>query len=246
VFIKVAENIKREAEQAFSVPVEEKQVATESNELLKAVIWSANKINNHLKIIHGPFSKTDSIPANAILNNRGYLFRFKETLLELFSEFKKRSFLAIKKLNFFNKDSHIKELINSFINDVGDLEKITNDIVEAITSYKDPDYSSNIVSLIDSFEEIELQVENFINDRIIDHIDTNILARNWMDNTDDNFDSTLVEEIPFVTQLLQEREKAFDGLFPEQGKDSNPLNPSDAQQMWYPGHLKDQRNFGEK
>jgi hypothetical protein len=55
------------------------------------------------------------------------------------------------------------------------------------------------------------QLDKLIRDRILEHIDSNILAKNWAKNISNRFeDSEPIEErVPLVVQLFKERQKAL-------------------------------------
>ncbi len=60
---------------------------------------------------------------------------------------------------------------------------------------------------IESVKKQTSQIEKLINDRIIDDINTNILAKNWTDNLDDKLKSSIKDKEPYIKQLHQEREQ---------------------------------------
>ena len=48
-------------------------------------------------------------------------------------------------------------------------------------------------------------MEQIVNDRIIVHINNNILARNWVDNVSDELQQKIETQIPLSVQLVNER-----------------------------------------
>lgn len=50
-----------------------------------------------------------------------------------------------------------------------------------------------------------------ISDRILDHIDTNILAKSWTSTVTDEFQNKVYEKTPLIVELFRERNEAVDG-----------------------------------
>jgi hypothetical protein len=48
-----------------------------------------------------------------------------------------------------------------------------------------------------------------VNDRILEHIDTNILAKNWESLVNDKYQEKVKNKTPLVVQLYKERQEAL-------------------------------------
>src|SRR5690606_922175 len=117
----------------------------------------------------------------SVLEYRASLRRYSEKIKENFSEIRELAAQAINELNFFSTDSHIKELINAFIDSFGDVENSVNFVISSIENWKSDQYRDLVIKSIEIVKKQVAQTDKLIEDRIIEHINTNILANNWMD-----------------------------------------------------------------
>lgn len=234
MYNKIASNIEYSIELSFSVPDEEKQIAELASERFEGVLGALRNASDHLNVIYIPFKKAENISVEDLVKKRGLLNRYKRKVIDNFNIVKKRSLAALKEINHFTSDSSIQGIINSFVSNIGDIEKQVNILVEVLDNYRSPDFKDDVVSAIDSIREQVTQTETFINDRVIDYIDTNIRANSWINSEDDGIADEIVDKIPIVVQLVNERQQALDNAFPSADKESQPLNPSDANRMLSP------------
>ena len=66
-----------------------------------------------------------------------------------------------------------------------------------------------MISTIDSLKKQMNQIEQLIRDRILEHIDSNILAKNWAKDISKGDGEPIEERVPLVVQLFRERQKAL-------------------------------------
>lgn len=197
-------------EMSFDIPESEKQEAQAASDEFKRVISSLDAAKKHLNMIYEPFKEAEEIPPDAIYEFRGAVFRYKEQIKENFNKVKAISFLAIMRLNYFATDTHITELINTFRDSVGDVEKQVNVLLDIMDDLKSKEFKDNIIKGIESVRKACFEVEKLIKERILDYIDSNILAKDWMTNTGDELHTEIRVRIPYITQLFEERQKALE------------------------------------
>jgi hypothetical protein len=70
-----------------------------------------------------------------------------------------------------------------------------------------PDFAPGIVPSIDAIRKQVNQIRQLVTDRILDHIDSNILAKNWASEFKDA--EKVQERVPLVVQLFRERQEAL-------------------------------------
>lgn len=197
-------------EMSFDIPESEKQEAQIASDAFKKVISTLNNAKKHLNIMYEPFKDATEIPSDAIYQFRGAIFRYKEQIKENFNKVKFTAFLAIMKLNYFATDTHITELINSFRDSIGDVEKQVGVLLDILSDLKSKDFKNNMIKGIESVRTACFEVEKLIKERIIDYINSNILAKDWMSNTGNELQTKIKVRVPYITQLFEERQKVLD------------------------------------
>jgi len=229
-------------EMSFDVSDAEKRDAMMASEKFEGISSALDIAVEHLDIIYNPFQKYEEIPMETIVNKRGAIDRYKRKILENFNEVKRRSLYAIKDLYLFSSDTHVQELINSFDDSVWELEKQINELSDVLSDYKSQDFRKNVLGAIDNIRKQAEEIESLIKERIIEYIDTNILAKSWMSDTDEDFVSQIREKVPLITELYDHRVKELESAqydqFPGAEKREQATNPMDAQRMWYPDRTR--------
>lgn len=241
MFNKLANTI----ELSFEVPQSEKDIAASAIERLDFVSNAIALAKDHLDIMYIPFKKYDNISEKAITERRGVISRFKNQVKENYNKVKAHAWKVIQILNYFKTDTHIMELSNSFKDTIQDLEKQVIIFMDVLDDYKSPDFKNNVVAAIDAIKKQSAQTETLIKDRIIDHIDTNILVNNWVNNTGDVLNLKIQDRVPLVTELFNERQKALENAIPDIEKRPQTLNPGNAQRMMYPTDAREADPTGE-
>lgn len=197
-------------EMSFDIPESEKKEAQAASEEFKKVISALDAAKKHLNMMYEPFKDAEEIPPDALYEFRGAVYRYKEQIKENFNKVKATAFLAIMKFNYFATDTHITELINSFRDSVGDVEKQVNVLLDILDDLKSKDFKNNMIKGIESIRKAAFEVEKLIKERILDYIDSNILAKDWMSNTSDELHTEIRIRVPYITQLFEERQKALE------------------------------------
>lgn len=235
-------------EMSFDVPDSEKEIGEFASQLFEEVINSINLAKDHLDIIYNPFKRHENISTEAIAKRRGKIDIYKNKTKDNFEKVKFIAFKAIDKLNYFSSDTHTMEMINSFRDAIGALEKQVVILLDVLDNYRSPDFRDNVLKSIEAVRKEAYDIEKLIKDRIVPHIDTNILARDWISNTSNQLQTKIQDRIPIITELFNQRQKAL-----EQGnttavdihKRPQSLNPSDNQRIYYPSDLRNATEVGE-
>jgi hypothetical protein len=240
--VKIAAGI----EMSFETPTVEKKVGKEAKIRFEAALSRLNHAIEHLDVIYEPFDKYETVSKSSLVKKKGLIHRFKQKVIDNFNDFKTISLLAIRKINFFSTgDVAIQEIENSFINAIGDLEKLVDDLIDRLDDYESDSFRQDILNSIDSIKSQGDSLDTLINDRIIEHIDSEIVARTWMDDKKKELKLELEEKTPIIQELFQERQKALEGgKFPSSNKEQQSLNVSDAQKVHYPDYTRTM-NIGE-
>ncbi len=204
------ERIASTIEMSFDIPASEKETATETVKVFKQVISNLDLAKNHLNIIYEPFKdNAEPIPVEAVEEFRGAVFKFKEQIKRNFEKVKITAHSAISNLNNFSSDTHINELINTFRDSISDVEKQVNILSDILDDLRTEEFKDAVVKAVESIRQAVYETENLIKDRILEYINTNILAKDWVTDTSDELKTEIKSKIPYTTQLFQERQKAL-------------------------------------
>lgn len=199
-------------EMSFDIPKNEKEKAQTASDAFEKILASLDVAKNHLDIIYEPFKNAQDLTPEAVKNYRGAIWRFKEQVKKNFNSVKADALKAIIEFNFFAADTHILELINSFRDAVGDLEKQANVLLDILDDWESTDFKNNIVKGVENVNREASNIEKLVKERVQDYIDANILAKNWMTNTGDELNQTIESKVPYITQLFLERQKALNSI----------------------------------
>lgn len=193
----------------FKVPESEKRIAEKAEEYFEQLLAQMEDASKYLDIIYGPFQKHQNIDMEMIVEYRRTFRQYKDQVKRKFTKIIKRAYQAISLLNEFNTDTSTEELMNSLMASIRELEKYIDTFVSIFSNFNNPDFGKNILATIDSLRKQMNQIRQFLTDRVLDHIDTNILAKDWAKDLSDRVDQPVHERVPLVVQLFRERQKAL-------------------------------------
>lgn len=196
-------------EMSFDIPDSEKKAAEEVVDIFEKVIVHMDAAKKHLNDMYEPFKTADSIPPEELEKIRGQINRYKQQIKQNFEEVKLLSGYAMAKLNQFSSDTHIMELENTFNNGFDELETQVNIVMEILNDIEVSDFKERFIAGVESVRTESFELEKLVKDRIIDYIDTNILAKNWMEDVQQAIDENVQARAPYITQLFRERQKAL-------------------------------------
>lgn len=193
-------------EMSLDVPTSEKKIARSIVRRLKQISTKLENFNKQLDIIYNPF-KNNEVSSDSVIENRGTIRRYRDEIEKIFTEIRTIAFLTLQSLNFFSIDTTIMELIKNFTNSFNDIDESVSMLLDVFDDVKSENYKENVISSIENVLKQCAQLDNLINDRIIKHINTNIIASNWVDNLTETFHTTIEQREPYVTRLFKEREE---------------------------------------
>lgn len=191
----------------FTVPDSEKRIAEKAEEHFEQLLTLLTEAATYLDLIYIPFNKYQNVDMDMIVEYRKTFRDYRNHVKRKFDKILDNSYKCISLMNTFDMDTSTSELMDSFIASIRELEKYIETFVSIFSNLNNQEFRNYIISTIDSIKKQINQIEQLIKDRILDHIDTNILAKNWADkNTNDELIS---ERVPLVVQLFRERQKAL-------------------------------------
>jgi hypothetical protein len=226
---KLLQKIASSIDLSFDIPDSEKKIARETIEHLNSTYSSLKIAADHLDIIYEPFESHTDISPESIIKNRGVIDRYKQKIKENYNKMKEYALYSIRSLNEFSSDSKIKEIVDAFRSSISDLEDSVVKLLETLSDYESTTYRDDVVKQIETIKEYTDNTRELIKDRIIQHVETNILADSWLENTE---------------KMLEEKENQIPKTQPGQNlmvdpaKKEQQMNPSDASGVYYPDQAR--------
>jgi uncharacterized protein (UPF0335 family) len=162
---------------------------------------------NHLDIMYIPFKDNSDISKEQIIKFRYALRNFRDRVIENFNQFKLAAFKCVALMQVFSSDTQTFKLIKSFISSIDDLEDNVNDFADLFNDIKSQDFTKNIITSINEIKKDSKEIEDIIDDRIINHVQSNILGRTWVDSVSTETKIKIEKEDPLLLNLFKQRQK---------------------------------------
>jgi dGTP triphosphohydrolase len=195
----------------FGIPESEKRIAEKAEEYFDLLLTDLQDIKDYLNLIYIPFQKHQNIDMEMITDYRKTFKEYRDQVKLKFQKVVKKAYKCVALMNEFSTDTATEEIMESFVGTIRELDKYIDTFVSIFSNLNSSEFRNHLISTIDSLKKQMNQIEQLIKDRILEHIDSNILAKNWAKNLSDRFeDSEPIEErVPLVVQLFKERQKAL-------------------------------------
>jgi len=194
---------------SFDVPDSDKRIAEKASELFQELSSLLNIADEHLDLIYEPFKHNEDIKTEELLEHRTIFRKYRDIIKENFNKILKKSYRCVLLMSSFSSDAQIVELMNSFISETKDIETQVNKLLSIFSDLSSIDFRINLIKAIDLIRLENNQLKQIINDRVLNYIDTNILAKNWVKSVIDENQNKIYENIPLIVELFKEREKAL-------------------------------------
>lgn len=195
---------------SFDVPDSEKRLAEKASECFDELVSLLRKGSRHLSLIYDPFSKVPQVDQKLIYKYRRVMRRYRNQIKENYTKIMQKARQCTILMAEFSNDTHTVSMMNSFIASIEDLKKAVNRLLPLFSDLSTPAFKDSLISAITNTKQQGNQVKQLINDRILDHIDGNILAKNWTSNVTDEFQNKVYEKLPLIVQLYKDRQKALE------------------------------------
>lgn len=167
------------------------------------LLKSLKKSESYLDIMLSYFKKHPDITPEDFKKYRAIFRKYRDSSLDNFNDFKRISFKCFVSMQPFSSDVQISKLIKTFTLSVSDVEKQVNRFAELFADLEnaDADLSQSLVKGIENIKKETSQLYQIIDDRIIAYIQTNILARTWVDNIGQELNEK-IEDVPTLIEQL--------------------------------------------
>lgn len=171
--------------------------------------------SDHLNIMKTPFKDNSEIPPKEIMNARAAIRRFRDKAIENFNDFKVASFKCVNIMQPFSSDTQTLKLMKSFISSIESLETKVNNFADLFADLESKDFVQSIVSSIEDIQKQCQEVEEIINERIKTHIQSNILAKSWVDSVSDDLQMKVQKKTPLIMDLFNKRQDQLNEIVQE-------------------------------
>jgi hypothetical protein len=186
------------------VPDSEKRVAEQAAESFKELNGKLRVAINHLNAISTSFAKLQTPDTKEILKHRMVLRNFRDQVKKNFEEIMSIANNSAVLMAKFGSDPETIEVMNSFGSQIQDLEKQVNRFLALFSNIGDESFMPSVLAAIDSVKKQVSQLKQLVNDRALEHIDTNILAKKWTSDIRDENDNSVYDRLPLLVQLFNE------------------------------------------
>jgi hypothetical protein len=200
----------------------------EKNQAEKAILSfeHASKLlqlaNNHLDIMKTPFKDNPEIDPKEVLKARVAIRRFRDQAVDNFNAFKRQAFQCVNIMHTFESDTQSLKLMKSFISSIDDLENKVNNFVELCNDLEAKSFVADVVKELEAIQDQCKDIEEIMDERIKNHIQSNILAVSWVDSVSSDLQMKIEERTPLIVDLFNQRQDQLNDMIKE--RTSQPGN----------------------
>ena len=162
--------------------------------------------SDHLNILKTPFKDHPDVTPEDILKARAAIRRFRDKAIENFNNFKVAAFKCVNVMQIFSHDTQTLKLMKSFIAAIDELEAKVNQFSDLFNDLKSQDFAKNVVSYIEDIQKECDDIDEIIDERIKNHIQTNILATSWVDSISNDLQMKIEQKTPLIVELFNKRQ----------------------------------------
>lgn len=186
---------------SYNVSDNEKNVAEKALLYFSDAEKKLEMAASHLDILQIPFKENQDITSEHLMKERAVLRRFRDKAIENFNLFKISSFKCVDIMQYFSSDTQSIKLLKSFILQIEELEKEVNLFADLFKKIDSNEFVSLVVKNIDSIKNKCEELSDLINQRIKDHLQTNILAKSWVNSVSNQLQKTVEKKKPLILDL---------------------------------------------
>jgi hypothetical protein len=170
---------------------------------------------DHLDIMKTPFKDNPEMNPDEVMKARAALRRFRDKVIDNFNEFKVASFKCVDIMQNFASDTQTVKLMKSFVSAVEELELKVNSFTDLFEDLESKEFAKNIVQSIEDIQKECEEIEEIVDERIKNHIQTNILASSWVDAVSNNLQMKVEQKTPLILELFNKRQDQLNDVIKE-------------------------------
>ena len=200
---------------SYDVSDSEKHQADKALLYFKAAEKFLMQASDHLNNMKTPFKDNPDVTPEDIMKARAVIRRFRDKAIENFDKFKKVSFDCVNLMQTFSSDTQTLKLMKSFISSVDELELSVNQFSELFNDLKSKDFAKDVVASIEDIQKQCDEIDEIIDERIKNHIQTNILATSWVDSISNDLQMKIEKKTPLIVDLYNQRQEQLNNVMEE-------------------------------
>jgi hypothetical protein len=170
---------------------------------------------DHLNIMKTPFKDNQDMTPEDVMTARAVIRRFRDKAIDNFDKFKKVAFDCVNLMQTFSSDTQTLKLMKSFISSVDDLENGVNQFADLFNDLQSKDFVKDVVAAIESIQKQCDEIEEIVDERIKSHIQTNILAKSWVDSISNDLQMKIEKKTPLIVDLYNQRQEQLNDAVEE-------------------------------
>ena len=200
---------------SYNVTDDEKHQAESALLAFKAARNLLTEASEYLNIMKTPFKDNPDMTSKDIWKARPVIRRFRDKSIDNFDEFKQYAFKCVNLMQTFSNDTQTLKLMKSFINSIDELEVKVNDFAELFEDLQSKDFSANVVTKMEDIQKKCDDIDEIIDERIKNHIQTNILATSWVDSVSTELQTKVEKKTPLILDLYNKRQDQLNDAIEE-------------------------------
>lgn len=189
----------------YQVSDDEKDQAQKAMRWFNFCLKQLEQCKDHLNLIYNPFKDGENISPDKIFEIRATLRRYRDKVIENFNLLKKIAFKAYATMQPFTSDTQTEKILKSYVAVIENLETQVNRFADLFANLKSEEFTKGVISGIDNIMKEIAQLDQLINERMKTHIQTNILAKGWVDSVSESLQEQVEKKSPLVMRLHQDR-----------------------------------------
>lgn len=200
---------------SYDVSDSERSQAEKALLYFKAAEKYLVQASDHLNIMKTPFKDNQDMTPEDVMTARAVIRRFRDKAIENFDKFKKVAFDCVNLMQTFSSDTQTLKLMKSFIASVDELENGVNQFADLFNDLHSKDFVKDVVAAIESIQKQCDEIEEIVDERIKSHIQTNILAKSWVDSISNDLQMKIEKKTPLIVDLYNQRQEQLNDAVEE-------------------------------
>jgi len=164
---------------------------------------------SHLNLIYDAFKDDQTINPEDLFKRRAALRRYRDKVVDNFNYLKRIAFKCYVVMQPFISDTQTERILKSFVSIIEELEDQVNKLIEIFGNLKSKDFAKDVITAINSIKPTVEELTELIDDRMKNHIQKNILSRNWVSELSKKLQEKVEKKSPLLVELVKEREEAL-------------------------------------
>jgi hypothetical protein len=191
---------------SYDITDSEKMQAERAIVFFNHTLKLLDQASNYLDIMKTPFKDNQDMTPDEVMKARAAIRRFRDKAIENFNIFKVGAFKCVNIMQNFSSDTQTIKIMKAFISAIDDLEYNVNKFANLFSDLEDKDFSNNIVKSIENIQKQCQDIDEMIEDRVKNNIQSNILAKNWVDSVSDEMQMKIEKKTPLILDLYNKRQ----------------------------------------